>query len=268
MKAIIWVERTNCNNHCNYCIVYRRNIPQADVGWQDWVALFNRFKPEVLDITGGEPFLNLNMVDIIKALDSSIKLGITTNLTQDMTRFVNEVSTDRICNITLSYHPSQALSIEAFLGKALMLKNRGYLINVNFVMYPEQLWLCDNLKEIFEIKHGIRFHVDPYATNPLFPCELTTAEKEFVQKFVGVDRDYRFKEKKTNRVKCSAGNNYLLIQPDGSAFRCMTMVWNDKGSMGNVFSPDFKIDNEPKICENYFNCAGCDMDKVTIEELL
>jgi len=265
MKAIVWVERTNCNNKCPYCIVYHKDIPQAPVTWQDWVAKINFLNPAVLDITGGEPFLNPNMVDIIKTLNPGINLGITTNCTQDLTRFINEIPSRRILSMTLSYHPSQIFSKEAFLGKALMLKNRGYPINVNFVAYPEQLWLIPELKNYFEVLHGVRFHVDPYSINPLFPYTLNQSEIDFLKQYAGKDREYRFKEAGSNKVKCSAGHDYLLLQPNGDVFRCMTLVWKDAGSIGNIFDPNFKIHETPQLCENFISCAGCDMDKVTVE---
>jgi len=47
----------------------------------------------------------------------------------------------------------------------------------------------------------------------------------------------------------------------------MTLVWKDAGSIGNIFDPNFKIHETPQLCENFISCAGCDMDKVTIEAI-
>ena len=264
MKAVVWVERTSCNYRCPYCIVCQKDIPQAPVTWQQWVERLNALNPGVIDITGGEPFMNDNLVDIIAGLNSNICVGLTTNLSKDITQFVQRLPASRLVNMTLSYHPSQHVTLEQFTGKALLLKNRGFPICVNVVAYPEQMFLIAQLKGHFDAL-GIRLHVDPYSINPPKPYTFNEDEKRYVSSFCGDDRAYRFKAVESNVVHCSAGRDYAVIQPDGKVFRCMSMVWKDQAYMGNLFDPDFKLPVEDLPCDQYFgSCAGCDMDKVTV----
>jgi MoaA/NifB/PqqE/SkfB family radical SAM enzyme len=228
--------------------------------WQDWVNAFNRIGPQIMDITGGEPFMNKNLVDIINGL--SCKIGLTTNLSQNILEFVQKVSPSKVVSITVSYHPSQVMTQEAFIGKALLLANRGFNVTVNFVAHPEQLFLIPAARALFE-SMGLRFHVDPFATDNQNRFEYSDREKQFLAPFVQADREFRIKDVQKN-VKCSGGRNYLQVDPDGFAYRCMTMHLTHEAPLGNILDPLFKVNKSDAPCSIADLCGGCDRDKVTI----
>lgn len=261
MKAIVWQERYACNFRCPYCTIHSmKRKGHVEAGWQDWVNSFNRIHPQILDITGGEPFLNKNLVDIINGINS--KIGLTTNLSQNILPFVQKVDPEKIVNMTLSYHPSQAMTQEAFIGKVLLLANRGFNVNVNFVAHPEQMYLIPAVRHLFE-GMGIRFHVDPYAEDNQNRFQYTDKEKQFLAPFVGADREFRIKDVEKT-VNCSGGRNYLQVDPDGFAYRCMTMHLTTGEPIGNILDETFKANEKDEICSMADLCGGCDRDKVTI----
>lgn len=231
--------------------------------WQDWVAAFNRIKPETLDITGGEPFLNKNLVDILGALDKKIRVGITTNLTQSIMEFVEKISPNQVFSMTLSYHPSQtAITRDAFLGKAMLLERRGFKVCVNFVAHPEQMFMIPALKAIVE-SCGIRFHVDPYGIDNLGQYPYSQSDIEFLSPFVDKDRQFRIKSNR-GPVKCSGGRDYMLVDPDGYAFRCWALHLATEPAFGNILDGTFEPFREDSLCSMSGVCGGCDRDKVTI----
>ena len=262
LKSVVWQERYKCNFKCPYCEVIRR--PQPDLPtWEKWVSAFNRIRPQVLDITGGEPFLNKNIVDIINGLSDQTAIGITSNLSQDIQRYADEVSPKKVISMTASYHPSQKdLTREMFLGKVLLLMSRGFHVTVNFVAYPQQMFLIPGLAKYFQ-SHGIRFHVDPFAEEGNELHKYTDQERKFLAPYVGSDRDQRITDKPADRfVNCSGGRDYIQVDPAGNAYRCMTYQFQNIAPFGNILDENFKLYETDTFCSMGHLCGGCDKDKV------
>jgi MoaA/NifB/PqqE/SkfB family radical SAM enzyme len=278
LKSAVWFLTWACNFKCPYCWEVQKiahgemkadPFKEAD----KWIAAWNRLRPAVLDISGGEPFLQPNFIRMLQGFDDSIRVAITTNLSFDLTEFVHKISPSKVFSMTLSFHPTQKLSLNAFLGKALLLKNRGYQVTVNFVTYPEQLWMLGKYKEVFE-SEGLRFHVDPYAPTSYYPFMLTEKERDYLRPFVGIDRAHAgvlTGEKKAIHVNCSGGVTHLNVQPNGDAYRCILEVRSgvptSGDKVGNIFDPEFKLFPEWRFCGFYHICPSCDRDKVKIKRL-
>ncbi len=278
LKSAVWFLTWACNFKCPYCWEVQRiahGEMKADpfIEAEKWVAAWNRLRPAILDISGGEPFLQPNFIRMLQGFDDSIRIAITSNLSFDLTEFVEKISPSKVFSMTVSFHPTQKLTLNAFLGKALLLKNRGFRITVNFVTYPEQLWMLGNYKQIFE-SQGLNFHVDPYAPTSYYPFELSENERAYLRPFVGGDRAHASAltgDKREIHVLCSGGVSHLNVQPNGDAYRCIREV-NTKISatgdkVGNLFDPDFKLYSEWKYCGYYHICPGCDRDKVKVKRV-
>ena len=263
-KAVVWYSTMKCNNRCPYCLAFQVDDPMIKVPfreWREWADVWNRFEGELLlDITGGEPFLVPGMVDLINGLNDSIKVAVTTNTRCDLTRFVQEVSPEKCISVTASLHPSAPANTEQFLGKILLLKNRGFRVIVNFVAYPEQLWMIPWFKEQVE-GCGVPFHVDPYGPGPKRPYTLSSEEEAFLRRYVGADRSDFFNHEPVLYC-CSGGMNFLSVLPDGSAYTCVTKRYVKENFVGNVFDEAFRLFEKPIRCKAV-SCAGCDLDKVT-----
>jgi MoaA/NifB/PqqE/SkfB family radical SAM enzyme len=229
--------------------------------YQEWVDVWNSVEGNLtLDITGGEPFLLPDFVKMLESFKDTIKIAMTTNTRCDLTHFVQKIPPERVISITASLHPSQSMNVEYFLGKIMMLKNRGFPVSVNYVAYPEQLWLIPYFKEIIE-GAGIRFHVDPYGPGPKKPYALSEREREFLQQYVGADRNDFFNTDPA-LYKCSGGMDFFSVLPNGDAYTCVTKRYVESNYIGNVFHQDFKLRTKPIHCQAV-SCAGCDLDKVT-----
>lgn len=226
---------------------------------KDWIDAWNRIEGEILiDITGGEPFLQPGFMDIINSLDPSKKVALTTNLTQDITQFVQRVSPEKCFSITASLHPSSRMNVDYFIGKLLLLKNRGFHVQANFVAYPEQMWMIDRFKMTFD-KMGLNLHVDPYTPGPTYPYCPSNAEREFLSRHFGDDRDNPYDDEMKTYL-CDAGMNYFVVAANGQVSPCVSRMYTEDVLVGNIFDESFSLNSEPVVCRTVF-CPGCDADK-------
>jgi MoaA/NifB/PqqE/SkfB family radical SAM enzyme len=268
MRSAIWFLTWKCNYKCPYCWeVQRASRGEIEhepfIDFDQAVAAWNAIRPAILDISGGEPFLFPRFAEMINALDSEIKVAITTNLSLDITQFTQSVSPARCKSMTLSYHPIQCRNFDAFVGAALMLKNLGYCITVNFVTWPAQMWLIPILRHRFEAL-DIRFHVDPYAQTPHYPYRCSAKEAALVAEHCGADRR---PAEGVRPVTCSAGIDHVVAFPDGQVYRCINDKLRGLAPLGSL-QEGVKLLSEWAPCDNYNVCAGCDKDKVKVRDIV
>lgn len=279
IRSAVWFTTFACNFKCHYCwevqAQERGEYKPAPFGTSadPWLTAWNRLRPAVIDITGGEPFLIPWFVDLVAGLVPAIRLGLTTNLSHDLTQFVQRVPADRFVSITCSFHPSEngthkhPMNPDLFLGRCLLLKNRGFHVTVNFVTWPEQLWLIDEYKFRFE-RHGLRFHVDPYSSIAYYPFEFSAAERAYVKPFLSADRRPHVWTEEHGQdyfVHCTGGVTHLNVQPDGTAHRCILEHQMRMNPVGNILDSDFQpFADDRRPCHEHWRCPGCDRDKVGI----
>lgn len=273
LKSAVWWTTWACNLKCSYCwqVQAQREglyMPgKMTDNWAAWQTAWKRLAPQILDVTGGEPFLVPGLVNVLGGLDPVTRLGLTTNLTHDISEFLEKVQPHLFVQVTCSLHPSQPKFNESlFFGRALQLKNRGYPVMINFVGWPEQLWLAEHYRRI-TLDRGLRFHFDPYgeAYQKIKWSQLELAE---IARLRGVDREPHPLTKKYGNnyeVLCSGGMTHLSVHPDGTAYRCLLDQQLGLPALGNVLDENFKPSTAATPCPNHYRCSGCDRDKVLVE---
>jgi organic radical activating enzyme len=262
LKTALWFITWKCNYKCPYCWETDRSSPFLP--YDKLADAWNRLRPGLLDITGGEPFLQPGFISLLERLDTGGRVAITTNLSQDMMPFVERISPVKVTSMTLSVHPTQAMSLEHFIGRCLLLKHRGFWITVNFVMYPEQMHQAAYYKRRFD-ELDIRFHVDPYGQQSEKKFQYNEHELQLLSSMAEEDRKGFFSTG-VRPVRCSAGLNHLLALPNGDVYRCLSDHINNRGLLGNLFS-GVNLNQDMVHCDNYNLCAGCDRDKVTVVDI-
>jgi molybdenum cofactor biosynthesis enzyme MoaA len=265
--SIVWFTTWACNFKCAYCWqVQGQKIgqykPTKFIDADKWIHALNRLNPVSMAISGGEPFMQPGLIDIINGLVAT-NIGLTSNLSYSLLDFVRKVSPNKVTSITASYHPIEnKITKELFLGKVMLLREFGFNVIVNFVAWPEQLWLIPPLHAEFA-SHGIPMHIDPYAPMTIDALPYTRTQEAMLSRYVTKDRADQF----PRDVVCSGGMNHFSIHPDGSAWRCVLEQQQGINSVGNIFEESFAKLSDPMECHQADNCPGCDRDHVQVHAL-
>jgi MoaA/NifB/PqqE/SkfB family radical SAM enzyme len=261
-----WDIQYACNYRCTYCFFSKRwdEISKENRylelhQWQDiWDDIFKRYGEGHIHISGGEPFTYPAFIDIVAHLIKRFSVEFDTNLSFDISEFTAKIKPGNV-KFATAFHP-KFVSLDAYLSKVLLLKQKGFDIGVNYVAYPEQLKEMKECKKVFECHH-ISFDVMPFRgeyNSRQYPKGYTEAEKELIR-----DCDPRTAprmlesyggEKKLCRTGaiCRMGQMYTKIHPNGDAYRCCYI--DKRGVLGNIIDRTFSLYDEPRLCE-YPECS-------------
>jgi len=242
---IFWAPTMVCNYNCNYChcvsskIETEKRFPSSgnEATDEEWLKAFLQIKDSydygVITTNGGEPFLRLpGIINVIEHLQDKFLFAITTNLSFSVFDFTRRIKPHNIA-FNLSLHPTdRKFSFEIFHGRALLLKNTGYDVKVNYVGYPEQLFLYEKYKEIFE-RDGIHVELIPFigATrdDKNNSSQMSGYERFFINSRASLEtrqtdvivKDISEKETKPNE-------DYYLEELHGNTFFCKSLKFSIK----------------------------------------
>ena len=275
---VLWWTNMACNFSCDYCWQEQNQqhgklMPVKYRSSKEWIQAWGKIDAKVVDITGGEPFLMPDFENIAQFISRKSRIAITTNLSKPLDKFIDIVNPSDVVVITCSYHPleyakgSSRMSDDLFLGRCLLLKNRGYNVNVNFVAYRDLLHLAPEYKDRFNSR-GISFHVDPYVPTEHVDFRYTDNEIKFLETLLTPNRYRAMMEGiggRIGEVLCSAGTNYVMVWQDGTVWRCLRDMEMKINCLGNCLDGTFSPLSERLSCSVSHVCAGCDRDKIVVE---
>jgi len=251
-----WDIHYKCNFRCPYCWFFRgwaegarRNIYFAPEEWmKHWKRVYDKYGKVHIEITGGEPFLYPNFIELIKLLSDVHSVKVTTNMSGDIETFVREIDPKKVI-LDLNFHPLFS-DIDAFMKKTLLLKDAGFKAGVCYLAYPPQMTRINMFKERFE-ENGINFALAAFwgeYRGKRYPESYTPEEIEFIRPFLGdIDRIvYHLKGESPKGKLCNAGYKYAVIQADGKVIRCGQLA--DK-IISNFLHEDFHLLDKAEPCE-------------------
>jgi MoaA/NifB/PqqE/SkfB family radical SAM enzyme len=262
MKRFTWNIHYACNYRCPYCFFegkwaeYKKRNAYLTV--DEWMKYWNKIYDDYgrcyILITGGEPFIYPNFIDLIEKLSAiHYPINISTNASGDLESFVEKIDPQRV-SLSVSFQPHFD-NLKSFLEKVKFLKKYCFDGCINFVAYP--LFLKDvkyYIKEFDAV--GEELKVIPFwgkYQDKEYPFAYTQAEKENV----GIDDSWFNKIRKKGSI-CHAGYNSALIFPDGKVARCGQI--GERMLIGNFFDPQFKLLGEVLPCDAEF--CPCDENKL------
>ena len=245
----------DCNLKCDYCINSFggvRRFKKSVISGKKLVEGFNRLVcVEDLPITlqGGEPSLHPDFIWIIKNIKRSLNIDILTNLYFDVDKFIDQIDPSRLCrnapypSIRVSYHPPY-MDLDDLIEKVLKIQEANFSIGIFGILHPQ---FKDKILEAQ--KRCLNLSIDFRA-------------KEFLGEYKGnLYGTYLYPDAIDNgkRKNCLCRSSELIISPDGSVFRCHHDLYNDLPPIGNLFEPDFKIEDIFRECNQFGNCNPCDV---------
>ncbi|MDP2927949.1 MAG: radical SAM protein [Candidatus Omnitrophota bacterium] len=250
----------DCNYRCSYCFFegkweeYRKRTrylsPEELMAY--WNRVCEKYGPVNLIISGGEPFIYPNFIEIIKRLSQiCFHINISSNSSGDLASFVEEISPQKV-SLSLSYHP-QFDDLDNFIRRLLFIRKHNFNGCINLVAYPAFLEQIPRLHKRFaEINETLK--IIPFFgqyRGKDYPQDYTPEE----QAIIGIDESW-FTRVKRHGTICQAGRKTALIFPDGKVARCGQM--GEKFIIGNFFDQEFNLLDKNLPCEAQYCPCGED----------
>ncbi|NDV20460.1 radical SAM protein [Pseudodesulfovibrio sp. JC047] len=262
---IIWNMTRKCNFRCEYCYFPHDNTPVTETLPAERITAFLDSTGDTwkVGLTGGEPFIYPNFVDICETLTASHIIGVDTNLSisSKVKEFAERIDPKRVHNLYVALHIEErerVKGVNAFIRNAQCLMDAGFEIIVNYVVHPtlEDRFQTDRT---FYAKHGITITPRPFKGE----YEGRRYPEAYGDRAQIIFGDHPEQGKKVafnfQGVPCSAGRTLLRMEPDGTIFRCP----GDKTVLGNVMD-EVRLykGNEPCI-KKRCPCRGLDHVQLT-----
>lgn len=142
MVEVNWLINDCCNFNCVYC--YPGSKKNEFIGVREVDKIVDGFKKTglrwLIYISGGEPFLYPNFLDLCQKLTEDHIISINSNLTHnDVYRFADLINPEKVRCIHCSLHiveRERLKLLDDFIRKYKSLESRGFYIYASYVLYP------------------------------------------------------------------------------------------------------------------------------------
>jgi organic radical activating enzyme len=264
--VINWFMTRACNFRCEYCFngngsskedYFDRNKYSPQHIAQSFDRIGRKLR---IFMTGGEPFLFPNFIEICGLLTRNYRIGMNTNLsTANVREFASSIDPAKVLAIQASLHIIEREKIPdglaLFIERVKILQEKDFPVRVEYITYPPVIprmkkdldFLTDqgiratNVK-IFRGKFQGKSYPDSYSAEER---KIITALSINTRESVILSLNTAF-----FGSRCSAGQRFLVLGEDGSLFRCTS----SKKSRGNLFAGDATFSKTPKLC-SYETCV-------------
>lgn len=169
ITSVLWTLGRRCNYDCSYCSPFIHDNFSPHIKLEDAKKFLsnleknalNRQKKIKIAITGGEPYVHPQFLDILKhahSLSTLMLLSVTTNGSLPLETYMESV--DYITNLTVSLHLEQNENvIDQTIHKILELnKIENLFFHVNLMALPGKLKKIKDLCNIFR-DNNVKFIV-------------------------------------------------------------------------------------------------------------
>ncbi len=263
---MLWKSNQRCNFDCEYCFCSKEELSREH-------PLCGRFSPAriagrfdgtgrswTIFMTGGEPFLYPDFLELCRELARNHFLALNSNLsTSNVARFAGEIDPSRVRTINASFHErvlERSGKMGDFVSNVLRLQSGGFPVKVEYVAYPPLFGRIDrdiralreagvrtvNLK-VYRGTFGNRLYPRDYSLDEraLFLREgQDPAEIEFITE------PFAFRGR-----PCRTGTDFLFMGMDGRIRRCPA----SSASYGDFLGGRYALDPRPRPCP-YPRCGS------------
>ena len=246
---VTWNVTKACNFRCKYCYFPPESAPgPARLPVEKITEFLDATGREwVIGLTGGEPFILPDFVDLCRSLSVNHLLEIDTNLslTARVREFAQKVDPKRVRDLYVALHIEEREKrngVPDFIDNVHLLMDKGFHVTVNYVIHPTLVGRYPDDYDYFQ-KQGLRILPRPFKgvhEGLVYPAGYTpeamallkpkpTAGRKMVYNFLG--------------VPCHAGGRLIRVEPDGTVFRCS----GDRTVLGNLHR-EVTLYPEPRPC--------------------
>jgi len=265
-KVVSWRINTKCNFQCVYCFAETCVARATEMGHTIETyptTLLKRLQgifpaDTIMHLSGGEPFLMKGFEEFVGVMSEHFILEIATNLSQDVSRFLQEVPSERVNVINASLHilerEKRQGSVEQFIERCLLLEASGFRVVVEYVCYPPLLRRLEQDVAALEA-----FDLEVEATQfqgtfqgKVYPEAYSSSDRALMTRFMETDSQEAVLAKNDNLnfmgCMCSAGLDTITIDPDGSVYRCIAYANRQRECLGNILTEKIELLDEPGAC--------------------
>jgi len=280
-----------CNYKCKHC--YLENIPEKDgMNYNEVMKIFSNsklLKDARIGISGGEPFMKYDIVDILSGLSNlGYKLEMTTNgaFPERVKEFLERANKTKI---------DIAISIDGLKDNNDVIRARGWFdravktlkiikeiginkLQVNVVIQKLNINYLDKIKEYFSsLDVDVAFIPLQNTNNMRFSYKDDEIEKIMSYMHQRVDIKYLLSKGKLKIANCHSGQTTCFMDPTGKIFTCMTgqryFFPKKNYFMGDLRKFDYNFDNlwvsnqadiarkDVKKCEGCYNACEIQREK-------
>ena len=279
-----WHLLDTCNYSCSYCFfgpeVLKSKLRKYATP-SDWQSAFDATRVIwLLHMTGGEPSIYSDFVELCEALTACHYISLNSNLThQSLVAFSQRIDPSRVSFINAGLHLEERESRagnETFLRHADLLRSENFPVLVSIVATPTAL---DRFEEAIAVLKPIGLFPIPKlfrgsVGQRAYPKDYTDEQKSRFRTFSHLARDhYRSQFARMSEPPsidmlnddavldglptyagslCEAGARFVHIKPNGDVFRC-----GARHSQGNILSSTFVRRFGPAPCNSehcYYFC--------------
>lgn len=254
-----WKIITQCNYNCWYCLDRGDRVTpppdKNDISRYSNAILSNLKEPWIIQITGGEPFINPEF--IIGLTRNLVSAGhwikIFSNLSADLSvyrEFIN-ITGSQLYKLKASFHPSET-NFDEFLKKSLaineLISNRSkYKI---FCVITPGIGNINRLKKYtdtfkqYGLNHDVIHMIDP-TTKEFY--DYSKEEKALIQTYFG-DCSNEL-SMISHGHDCRSGYSYFAITQDFDAWSCWDAKFNnDRANYYGNLLKNFKFPYRRQMC--------------------
>lgn len=254
-----WILTEKCNLNCYYCL-QNADTRRAKCNPVDSSFAMKEKSPMLFHLTGGEPFLVPNLIDLVNELQSmGHYVSMNTNLTHSTQDFSKYVNKENFLFINASYHYIYRKEvINPFIRNYMCLREAGIFTYATIVMLPN---LFDELFSVADklISYGVC--VLPKLmrgrdNDKQYPQDYDSKQSERMSTLLSKSRSNLSDEEKIQLeqaclhnvsiddwrtgshsigTRCFDGKRYIRITETGDVVFCNGI------SMGNVYEENFQF---------------------------
>lgn len=275
-NLIRWEINKKCNFQCIYCDIWEKEDENAKIpiditklqkGLECLQGVWQ------IDMTGGEPFLEKNFVEICQVLTEKHFISINTNLsTINVFDFAEKISPEKCEYIHASVHIAEReksdKELKTFIEKIRHLQNKGFYPTAVYVTHPK---LFDRMKSdiaYLETTGIERVRIQIFRgwyNEKIYPQSFTNDQRAFLTSLNANYPEFEVLNREHfdfYRHLCFAGQKFFVMNRQGDIRRCT----NVSKSYGNLFEKSMRFDEKIKPCPqvNYLcphECLEHSIDK-------
>lgn len=233
---LMWNMTRKCNFACDYCYFPPDHTPVDEIlDVDELVGMLDATGHEwTVGLTGGEPLLYPDFVEICRKLTKGHRIALDSNLSVSsrVREFAEAVDPARVKDIYASLHIEERErkgGVDAFVENVRLLKDKGFVVKVNYVVHPR---LVERFPEDRERFRGMGVEIVPRPFKGEFegrryPESYGESAREVFGEYPEAGRKMVFN---FQGVPCDGGRSFVRMEPDGAVFRCS----GDKSVIGRL----------------------------------